>query len=585
MTSLLSPLTQSHQSQRRAAFLRGVGLALLALVIFSRSPDVLLNARFFAEDGQIFYQQAHELGFLPSIFLPFAGYLHLLPRLIAGIALWLPIYFVPLFFNLVALAVQYVTALYIFSPRMRNIGPFSVRVVVAVLYLGLPHIGEVWGKLVNSQWQMAVLAFLILIAAPPESRFGSWFDGIALSMGALTGPFCILLLPIALLVVVYRRTPWTMIHLGILAMGGTVQAIPLLTTGRPAEYANLGASFPLLCHLLIRWLFLGVLPTGSKVLTLLRPMAGSRLFSGFIWALALALALWIVWKASFELRCALLFGAIVITASLASPKIVTGGEQWPGMLTGGGERYWFIPRLVLAVTVLWVALQPFSKPWLRAGGILAMAAILLCSVLGWHIQQWKSPHFRTYVHVFNALPVGAPLRIPIDPPPGRALQLTKRPSDPISHNVTFTDGEVLRTSAWQSQIHFSVAKETTAPCVGAFLWINGTAVRGADVLPLVRVSIRDGALVEGWAIVPKVPEGSEFIPSDQIYAVASDYVVRGDWLPLSGERNKRLGSAAYLVFLPSRILRPGLQEVTVMGYSERDRQLHGYGPKLYIYGD
>ena len=106
-----------------------------------------------------------------------------------------------------------------------------------------------------------------------------------------------------------------------------------------------------------------------------------------------------------------------------------------------------------------------------------------------------------------------------------------------------------------------------------------------SVLPLARVSIRDGALVEGWAIVPKVPDGSEFVPSDQIYAVASDYVVRGDWLPLTGERNKRPGSAAYLVFLPSRILRPGLQEVTVMGYSERDRKLHGYGPKLYIYGD
>jgi hypothetical protein len=227
-----------------------------------------------------------------------------------------------------------------------------------------------------------------------------------------------------------------------------------------------------------------------------------------------------------------------------------------------------------------VALQPFSKQWLRVVGILLMAVILICSVSGWHIEQWKIPHFRSYAHVFEALPVGAHLRIPIDPPPHWILQLTKRPSDPISHDATFTDGEVLGISAWQRQVHFSISRETKAPYVGELLWINGTVVKSANTLPLVHVFIGDGALVEGRAIVPK--GNNESVPSDQVYAVASDYVVRGDWQPFSGERN---GSTRYLVFLPSMILRPGLQEITVMGYSERDRKLHTYGPKLLIYGE
>jgi hypothetical protein len=140
---LLAGLKRAYQ--RRAASLRGVALALLAMVIFSRSPDVLLRARFFAEDGQVFYQQAHELGFLHSIFLPFAGYFHLVPRLVAGLSLLLPLFYVPLFFNTVALTVQCITVLYICSARLRNMGPLPTRAVVAFLYLGLPHIGEVWG--------------------------------------------------------------------------------------------------------------------------------------------------------------------------------------------------------------------------------------------------------------------------------------------------------------------------------------------------------------------------------------------------------------------------------------------------------
>ncbi len=558
------------------------GLACLALVVCSRSPDLLLTARFFAEDGQVFYQQAHELGFLHSVFLTYAGYLHLFPRLIAGISLWLPLYYAPLFFNVVALTIHCVTALYICSPRTRNIGPFPLRVLIALLYLGLPHVGEVWGKLVNSQWQLAVLSFLILIAEPPRSRAGTWFDVAALAIGALTGPFSILLLPIALLVALFRHSSRNVIQLAIVALGAAVQGVLLLTKGRPPNTSSLGASVPLFCKIVVHYLLLGFLPNGYRLPRFLQPLIG-------FWTLAtcllivLACAVWIVRHGNFELRCMLLFGAAVTAASLASPIIVSNGEQWPVMLTGAGERYWFIPKLVVAVATLWLVVQPFSK-WARTAGVAGTLAIAICCAAGWHIAQWPGIHFRTYLHVFDALPVGAQLTVPIDPPPSWTLQLTKKPFDPISHDPGFADGSVLTDDEWRHQLALRRADESAASLSGEVFAVNGSPVTGrASVTTPVHAAVRDGALLEIWAVLP-TDDGLRAI--DQMYAMVYDRVVRGDRLPrLLFYRNMQLHDATYLVFLPSTVLRPGLQAVTLMGYSRADKMLHTCKKSFYIYGD
>ena len=56
-------------------------IALAFLVIASRRPDAILNAQFFAEDGPVWFFDTYRLGALPALFLPQAGYLHLLQRL------------------------------------------------------------------------------------------------------------------------------------------------------------------------------------------------------------------------------------------------------------------------------------------------------------------------------------------------------------------------------------------------------------------------------------------------------------------------------------------------------------------------
>jgi len=60
----------------------GVTVALL----FARAPDALRAPQFWAEDAVIFWVQQYEHGLLGSLLRPLAGYLHVMPRLIAALA-------------------------------------------------------------------------------------------------------------------------------------------------------------------------------------------------------------------------------------------------------------------------------------------------------------------------------------------------------------------------------------------------------------------------------------------------------------------------------------------------------------------
>jgi hypothetical protein len=57
-------------------------LLLCLIILFYREPDGFLNPQFWAEDGVIFFTQNLTFG-LSAFWKPYAGYLHLTPRIIA----------------------------------------------------------------------------------------------------------------------------------------------------------------------------------------------------------------------------------------------------------------------------------------------------------------------------------------------------------------------------------------------------------------------------------------------------------------------------------------------------------------------
>ena len=66
---------------------RFVALTVGAFVLLAlRDPDALANAQVWAEDGLVFLGENLRLGFWHTLFRQYAGYLHVIPRLIAGLS-------------------------------------------------------------------------------------------------------------------------------------------------------------------------------------------------------------------------------------------------------------------------------------------------------------------------------------------------------------------------------------------------------------------------------------------------------------------------------------------------------------------
>jgi len=417
---------------------RNVAAVLLALLffvaLFSRDPHTLLRAQFWAEDGSTFYQQAHELGFIHTLIIPYAGYLHLFPRLVAGVSLLLPFSLAPLIFGLASVIVRCLPAIYLCSKRMQQLGPLKLRVPLAALYIGVPNVAKVHGNLANTQWHLAVLSFLVLIAPPPPSIVAKVFDVSALVLGALTGPFGLLLLPVALMVAAARRERWRIGQIAILSVGAVIQGTMLLLYGRPHTQGGLGVSLSRLCRILAFQVFVPVFRGTNPSAEFAQRPRLLLVLSYVLAALGLTALTYVFVRGSLEIRCMLVFAAVVLAASLASPLATPNGLQWEALQQPGStHRYWYLPELAVAAAVVWIATASRHR-LLRIAGVVAVCIMLISDAVYWRLPPLPDMHFETYAATFQALPVGSAMRIPINPA-GWFVDLTKATRDGMAHSA------------------------------------------------------------------------------------------------------------------------------------------------------
>ena len=170
------------------------------ILLASHRPDVLTNPQPYVEDGKIFIAGAYNDG-LRCLFHPYAGYLHTFQRIVSLIAVNISILHAPLIMNTVALAVQAGTCAFI-ATSGRLAGQFpskASRFVAAALVVAFPYSPELLGMLTDVQWTFPILSLAIICAKPPASSVRSALDYIGIVILSLTGPFSIMLAPIALL--------------------------------------------------------------------------------------------------------------------------------------------------------------------------------------------------------------------------------------------------------------------------------------------------------------------------------------------------------------------------------------------------
>jgi hypothetical protein len=359
-----------------------------------------------------------------SLLTPEAGYYQTVSRLVAIVSQFFPLSYGPAVFNLAALLAKLLVVNFLISSRLRNLVPsLSLRLLIAFLYIALPHSFETHANLTNVQWHLGLLTFLIIVAERIDTVGWRVFDYAMVALSAFSGPLCILLTPIAVVKFLNDRKRSTLVISAILTLGALVQIFSLLITERPSPQplgANLGLGLKIIAGHLFISSFFGEQGHGFLVNRSLLNDATAVVIN----ILGIAAVVYAFIISRIELRLLIVFSLMIVVAAMASPALTSDVPQWTVMwLPVGGSRYWLIPMFCLMLTVLYLAKEGEYKP-VRVAAIAALIASLAGIAADWKYPPFEDLNFQEHAARFESASRGEEVVIPINP--NWDMRLTKK---------------------------------------------------------------------------------------------------------------------------------------------------------------
>ncbi len=368
---------------------------LLWLILATRIVGLLAHPQFYAEDGTVFFAEAWNEGFA-SLWIPYSGYLHLIPRMVAFLSTFDPLR-AELWAILAASAAQAGVAAFVFSRRVRLFFPW--RCLLAFLILGYPNMQGLVANTANIQWFAIVWVVFVLLSEPNRSRAGRLLEGGALCAVALSTPMSLFLLPIAL----YRlyKAKGLRIDLVLWLLGTAIQAYVLFQAGGERHFEPTHAKLALLASMIKGSLVSGAVFGVSGV-------GGWSVFLDLSTALFCVLIL-VVYLRGFRFadryaRALMVLGTLVLIAALL-------GIDWRALnMAGQGQRYFFIlgmmfvPALIFNVAKTVPLYTVLALGW---GGFVYLLGIQE----HWAIRHVEAQTFRDVAHLegpksFDIAPTG-----------------------------------------------------------------------------------------------------------------------------------------------------------------------------------
>ncbi len=412
--------------RNRAACLAMAGLLFL-LLLFLRHPAGLLDANFWGEDGWVWYPDAYRSG-ATSLLWPHSGYLQTFPRLLALLSLPFPLAWAPTLFAVAALLVRLLPPLFLLSARFDAPWPNpGARFALSALYICLPNSFEEFANATNSQWHLALLAFLVVAASPPHTVIGHLADAAILLVSGLTGPFCILLLPIGLWAWLAERNARRFATLVQIALYAAVQILFVTQTAaqtRPA--VALGAGFFAFARIFALQVELGAL-LGIHIMARIAqdaPWRNAPALPAIVTVLGLAAGLAAFVRGGRLFRMFAVFGALILAAALLSPVVGDDAPAWVSLaIPGAGQRYYLMPMLAVIAAALTLAAD--RSAWLRWPGIGLCAALAVGVAGDWSYPDMAKTDFVARARLFATSPSGTAMTFPIHPPGVAPMALTK----------------------------------------------------------------------------------------------------------------------------------------------------------------
>ena len=347
-----TPPRQETTLRRGERLLLGVALVALAVVlqILRVGPSTGLDS-LWAEDGQVFLQQALVLDFWDTVFSPYAGYLVLVPRLIGEVGNLVPLRDAPaamaaasgLVVALCGLVVWYASAAHIRNPYLRGT---LVALTVLAPVAGLESV--VAGAYVL--WYMLFAAFWLLLWRP-ATAWGAALGALFMLATGLSTPGLWFFAPLAALRALAIHDRRDLLLVGSYAIGAAIQ-IPVIAANSEAAADPVWTSD-------IWTAYVQRVIDGATFGEDLGGDAWAHLGWPFLVALlvCLAAAFFFAWRRSST--SARWLAAVAIPTSLlmfiasAYQRAVGTSMVWPeGFYSGVAGRYAIVPALLLVGAAL-----------------------------------------------------------------------------------------------------------------------------------------------------------------------------------------------------------------------------------------
>jgi hypothetical protein len=416
--------TQENRAFQLRLWQHCVVFSLSYLVFVVRRPDAIFHAQFCAEDGFVWFSDAYNRGWLHALMLPWTGIFMTVPRLACSLALLVPLAWAPLVTNAISIAIQALPVNLLLNSRSSGWGSFPFRALLAVAYLALPDCSELSYGISWAQWPLALCSILVIVSAVPRNWVERAGDCVLFVLSGLSGPACILFLPITAFIAWRRKERWRWTPFGVLAGCALVQMYALVVrdpTGRPTQFP-LGANLEMFTRIFGGNVILGALLGRTRLAIM--PGYGALLFLAFATAAGLAIMIVVFFKAEMELKLFMVFASMLLFVSLVRPTAypTPGTTVWEMFAQASDIRYWVMPSLAFAWCVLWCARS--GTVFLRIVSVVLLFVMSFSAAINWKHPALPDLQFVEFARAFEASPPGTVMIIP-ENPTGWQMRLVK----------------------------------------------------------------------------------------------------------------------------------------------------------------
>jgi hypothetical protein len=375
---------------------------LAACLLFVRGVPRLWHAAFFAEDGKIFLSQAHNDG-VAAFVEPYAGYLHLIPRIIAAVVEPFPVTAAPVLYAVAALLAHVAMLTPALSARLEWIIPGQMlRAVLFALLCLMPPLWEVLGNIANLIFVGGISLLLLILSDDPRGGVGRVGELAAVAALGLSGPLIVFFVPWFIWRWRRTRSRHSLAVVGVTVAAALVQGVIMLLSDRETP----GGSLIFLPKVWVERIGLSWLFGDIQLLT-----SPQRIVSPSWIALWLVASVWCI-------------GAVVITVVV---------------LRGTAVALWLLHFTLLAAPVLAYGYMPPPFTWQRHFVVpTAIVIVLLVAVIGarrWAVAAgvWLGVGVGAMVHDF------APAPYPYRPDLTALHQCVNR-GEPVCRQTIFGNG-------------------------------------------------------------------------------------------------------------------------------------------------